>query len=314
VSLRLTALDRVMIRSFVLTAMAALLAWSAADAQTPAPSGQTPPIIIATGGTTGAYFVAGQRLCQLINAYRSRHGLRCTVITSAGSVANLTALAERKSDLAIVQADAVTEAHRGQFGFVLGLHTEHLAVLVRQEDAMQTLTHLAGRRVDLGAEGSGTRLTADRILRAIDARPAIMVALPADQRNRALCVGDIDAVATLQGNPSVALIDATNRCSLRFLPATPAMLARVHATTMEIGLDAIPGGIYRNAEEEVPAFAVQAALIARHDLAPAIVQAIRATALRDVEQLRSAHPALRSLNRAELQLNTTVLPDHAGAK
>ncbi len=303
-----------MFRSFYLTAIWAVLACSSALAQTPTPGGSAPPIVIATGGTAGAYFVTGQRLCQLINAYRVRHGLRCIVTTSVGSAANLEALASRKADLAIVQADSVNETHRETLRFVLGLHTEHLAVLVRAEDSMQTLSHLSGRRVDLGAEGSGARLTAEVILRAIDARPAIIISLQGEQRGQALCAGDIDAITNLQGSPAVALITATNRCSLRFLPATPAMLAPVQARNLEISLEAIPGGIYRNTDHEVPAFAVQATLVARRDLAPAIVQVIRATALRDVEQLRSAHPALRTLNRAELMLNTTLLAEHDGAK
>jgi TRAP transporter TAXI family solute receptor len=267
-----------------------------------------PPLTIATGGRAGAYFVAGQRLCQMVNRGRADHGIRCAAVTSAGSGENLAWLAAGRADLAIVQSDVVARfADRERLRFVMGLHAEQLTMVVRAGDAVTELAGLDGRRVDLAAEGSGVRDTGGRVLAALGARPADTPALPADQRAAALCGNRVDAVVLLQGHPSVAMLDMIARCPVRILAAPAAAIDHARSAVAGLEATAVPGGVYAIAPADVPTLGVKAVVVARADLTPAAVALLRRLARDRIDILRGADPALRGLDAAALDHNATGL-------
>ena len=47
---------------------------------------------IGTGGVTGVYYAAGGAICRLVNKDRAKHGFRCTVESTGGSVANINTI------------------------------------------------------------------------------------------------------------------------------------------------------------------------------------------------------------------------------
>jgi len=49
-------------------------------------------VSIGTGGVTGVYYATGGAICRLINKDRAKHGLRCSVESTGGSVYNLNTL------------------------------------------------------------------------------------------------------------------------------------------------------------------------------------------------------------------------------
>ncbi len=49
-------------------------------------------VSIGTGAITGVYYPAGGAICRLLNRGRKDHGIRCSVESTGGSVANLNAI------------------------------------------------------------------------------------------------------------------------------------------------------------------------------------------------------------------------------
>jgi len=49
-------------------------------------------VIIGTGGLTGVYYPTGAAICRLVNKSRDKHGIRCAVESTDGSIHNINAI------------------------------------------------------------------------------------------------------------------------------------------------------------------------------------------------------------------------------
>ncbi|HZO02723.1 MAG TPA: TAXI family TRAP transporter solute-binding subunit, partial [Burkholderiales bacterium] len=121
----------------------AFAAVAAALASVPAAHAQQKFITIGTGGVTGVYYAAGGAICRLVNKDRSKHGIRCSVESTGGSVFNVNTIKAGELDLGVAQSDVQHNAVKGESQFkdgafkelraVMSLHPEPFTVLARKE-------------------------------------------------------------------------------------------------------------------------------------------------------------------------------------
>ena len=81
-------------------------------------------VTIGTGGVTGVYYAVGGAICRLVNKDRAKHGVRCSVESTGGSVLNLNLMKSGELDLAIAQSDVISNAINGVAQFKDGRYTE----------------------------------------------------------------------------------------------------------------------------------------------------------------------------------------------
>jgi TRAP transporter TAXI family solute receptor len=126
--------------------------------------GAPPPKLIrmATGTKDGAYYGFGQRYARLL----AGDGITLEVIPTAGSVENLALLKSGEVSLALVQGGCATDEDREQLESLGSLFLEPAWVFSRLETSLHRLSELKGRRVAVGATGSGTYLLSTRLLAA----------------------------------------------------------------------------------------------------------------------------------------------------
>ena len=216
-----------------------------------------------TGGERGAYYQFGQDLKRLLKP----SGINLTVLASKGAVNNVHVVSQRPEvQLAIVQSDvltfvadqqsipAIARIARG-LRLVFPLYDEEVHVLARRE--LTTLDSLAGKRVAIGQEGSGTSFTARLLFRLAEIVPGEMVALDGADALAQLKAGRIDAMIAVLAQPVGRFRgDVKAEDGLALIPITSrAILDRYTAAE-------IPGGTYDWQTPPVSTVAVKAVLVA----------------------------------------------------
>jgi TRAP transporter TAXI family solute receptor len=188
-----------------------------------------------TGSEKGTYYQFGLNLQRLVKP----HGINLTVSPSKGSVENVFAVYQRPAtQLGIVQSDVlafvakvetdpVLQRIAKKIKMVFPLYNEEIHVLGRN---VPSFDDLAGKRVAIGREGSGTYLTARLMFKVAEIEPRQMLTIDTDQALAELKAGRIDAMFYVAGAPvklfsegvteadGLALVPVTNKSVTEFYP------------------------------------------------------------------------------------------------
>jgi TRAP transporter TAXI family solute receptor len=219
-------------------------------------------LAIMTGGAKGTYYQFGLNLKELVKA----RDIRLRVNNSTGSIENLYAVYQRPyTQMGIVQSDVLAFVSRLQSDptlkriakktkMIFPLYNEEVHLLGRSE--LADFDELAGKRVAIGKEGSGTYLTAKLLFEVSDVAPAEMVAIGTDEALAQLKGGDIDAMFYVAGFP-VKLFegDVTEKDGLALIPITNKSIVEFYP------IAEIPAKTYQWQQEVVNTVAVKAVLV-----------------------------------------------------
>jgi hypothetical protein len=179
---------------------------------------------LAAGAKGGAYCAFAQRYAEFL----SQRGVRMDIVETAGTVENLRLLRDPNSgvDVALVQGGVVDSASATGLVGLGSVCLEPLWVFLRPGVSASYLSDLKARRIAVGAEGSGTRPLALKLLAAngVDERSASLLPLGGTNAVNALLAGRADALMT------VASVDAgLVRRLLEDTNAAPFSLVRADA-------------------------------------------------------------------------------------
>lgn len=189
-------------------------------------------VTIATGSDTGVYYLVAGALCGHVNERRWRHGVRCAVEESDGSIANLRALRSRETDFAIVQSDLLQQAYDGSGPFeavgrdmglrsIAPFYAEPVTVLARPNSSIAAFADLKGKRVNIGPPGSGGRATANALMQSMgwsQSDFALLGDFGAAALPDALCAAEIDAAVMVIAHPNRAVEATLLACETRLVP------------------------------------------------------------------------------------------------
>lgn len=239
-------------------------------------------INITTGSEAGAYYAFGKRYAEAL----ARDRVTLKVLASSGSVANADKLKSDNSiQLALMQggiADAKTLPGMVSLGRVF---LEPIWIFYRGEKRLERLTELAGRRIAIGPEGSGTRRLATTLLtrNGISETQASLLPLGGKDAAEALKEGKVDAVFLVFAPEAGVVQELLRSSGIRLMSFTQAdAYTRIFPFLSKVSL---PQGVIDLVDnipaEDTTLLAAQAALLARQDLHPALV-ALMADAAQDV--------------------------------
>ncbi len=234
-----------------------------------------PPHVVrmAAGPADGAYAEYAQQYRDIL----AENGVKLEIVETKGSVENLALLQAPTGgvDVAFVQGGIADRKKVRHLRALASLFFEPVWLFGRKDLGISRLSGLAGKRIAIGAEGSGTRAIAQQLLDAngIDASKADERPLGGAEAADALLAGRIDAAFFVMGRPSASMDRLLRAPNVTLIGA-----ARAAAYTRRFRfLEAVslPEGVLDLARD-IPArtvtlIAPAAALVARADLHPAIV-------------------------------------------
>lgn len=293
---------------------------------------------IATGGVGGTYYPVGGLIAQAIsNPPGSRPcdkggscgvpGLVAVAQSAHGSVANIAAIASGEVDSGFSQSDVAYWAYTGtgiylESGKVEGiraiasLYPESIHLVARKGSNIRSILDLAGKRVSLDEQGSGTLVDARLILSAFglaeeDIEPYYLKPIPSIEKMKA---GELDAFFIVAGYPANAVAELARTSGAELIPIegpeVDAMIKKYGFLTR----GTIPAGTYQGIGE-VNTISVGAQWIvserANDDLIYAITKALWNEPSRQL--LKNGHPKGREI-KLENALNGIAIPLHPGAK
>lgn len=284
-------------------------------------------VTIGTAGVTGVYYPAGGALCRLVNRGRKEHGIRCVVESTGGSINNLEAVHNGDLDMGIVQSDLLYHAYTGTEIFtdvgadkklrvLFSLHAEPFTVIARKEAKIKTFDDLKGKRIDLGAPGSGMRATMEQlVLRKgwTNKSFAAIVDLKSADQAKALCSGKIDAMVYAGGHPNGTIQQITASCPVRLIDVSGPAIEKLIAEQPFYFHATIPGGMYPGNPEDVHTFGVKAELVASNDMDDDVAYQIVKAVFDNLDNFKTLHPVFATLEAQHMVQDSAVAPFHPGA-
>ena len=238
---------------------------------------QPPPqkvVVISTGGEAGGYYAFGK----LYKQHLEKEGIKVQLQTSAGSVENLRRLRDPKSGVSAAFMQGGIAGNDGSTGLVsVGrMFIEPMWIFYRSAETIDRIGQLKGLRIAVGSEGSGTRHLAMTLLGAANVSGENTTLLPITNQPAvdALIAGQADA-AMLTLAPEAPLLQALlHDQTIKLMSLSQAnALSRIYPYLVRVTL---PQGVI-DLERNIPSKDVElvapvAALVAREDLHPALVE------------------------------------------
>ena len=288
--------------------------------------GLTQRLSVATGGTGGVYYPYGGGVAKVISDHLD--GVEATAEVTAGTVDNLKFIANREADLAFALADSLDDAAAGRgvfadFGTVPALAImvlyDNLNQLVTLEGkGIETVADLRDRVVSTGSPGSGTEITAFRMLDAAGLNPDTDIrrqSLGAAPSVDALKDDKIDAFFWSGGVPTGSVLDlaSTPGRTVKLVPNADTLSflherfgdAVYHAVT-------IPSITYPGMSGDVEVVGVANILVVHEDMAEDLAYRITQALFEHRDVLVAIHPEAAKLTLESAVMGSTV-PFHEGA-
>jgi uncharacterized protein len=257
-------------------------------------------LTFATGGTGGVYYPYGGGIANLLSS--ELDGTVVTVQETNASVDNMQLLASGQAQLAFGLGDVVSDAAKGQNTFSeplpicsLGnMYNNFTHVFTTADTGITSIEDVRGKRVSVGAVGSASEVTADRILEAagIDPQADIERAqLGVAETVAAIQDGTVDVGFWSGGLPTGAIVDLASTDDLVLIPTADYVDEMAGKYGDYYFADEIPANTYEGQTEASPQVVSPNILVVRNDMDEQLQQDITRTIFENKEQLLTVHPA-----------------------
>lgn len=289
-------------------------------ASTFATTAATQQLTFATGGTSGTYYPLGEAMAQVWNNNIS--GIQVSVQATGASAENIRLLNNKRVDLAFVQNDINHYAYRGieifkgeklpDFKVIAALYPETVQIVVRAESNIRTVADLKGKRVSVGASGSGVEANARQILgnAKLTYRDLTPVFLPFAESAEELKHNNIDAFFVVAGHPTAAIQDIATQLKIRILDFSEKELQSLRHEYEFYSKVFIPASTYNGLVPPATTVAVKASLVCSSNLDNNLVYNLTKALFEHRRELDHPKASEFSLQHAKAGITT---PFHPGA-
>lgn len=287
-----------------------------------APAVAQEQLSIATGGTGGTYYPVGGGLAEIVNTHVD--GYSATAEVTGASVENMGLIATGDADLAIALADTVAQAYNGtgrfdgqQLDMVRGLaslYANMVHIVALESSGITSLEDLRGKRVSIGAPGSGTEVNTAAILSAngISYDDIDEQRLNFNETADALANGDIDAGFWSVGAPTSSILNLATTQDIVIIALSEAELEAAMGAHATFAATTLPGGSYNGVDADIAVLGIPNVLTVSSEMSDDLAYELTKAMFENIAELQAVHPAANETT-IPFTMAATPIPLHPGA-
>ncbi|WP_430461012.1 TAXI family TRAP transporter solute-binding subunit [Thalassolituus sp. LLYu03] len=274
---------------------------------------------VGTGSQSGTYYPFGGILAKIWSENIPEVNARAEV--TAASVENIIKVSSNKQLAGIAMGNVALKAHQGEKPFprempasvLFALYPNVVQIIVPAKSDIKRVADLKGKKVSLGAPGSGTRVSAVNILSILGVEESDIEAqsLNYTATTDALANGQIDAGVIVGSLGVGAITELALTRDIRILSFSADEMAKVRAAAPAyMDFDAAEGAYNKVAAFKAPA--VWNVLMVNKDLDENLAYQMTKTAFEHMDELRQAISDARYTTLENMEKLEGV-PLHPGA-
>jgi len=277
---------------------------------------------IVTATTTGAYYPVGGVMASILS---EMEGYNFTAEASGGSQENARLIDSEQAQIGFFGADTVYNAYNGLEAFkekpiklagLAQIYPNPFHVVVLKDSGIESIEDLEGKKVAVGAPGSGTSGKAKILLEEyglifdenMDAE-----FLDFQEGSEALIDGNVDAVIISVGLPSGNVQELATSHDISLVPFEESKVEEIHKKYPYFNEALIPAGTYNGIDEDITVVSAPNEIAVDPDLDEDLVYEITKMLYETkYDDFVGAHASMKD-STLEIAPKTTV-PLHPGAE
>jgi TRAP transporter TAXI family solute receptor len=278
---------------------------------------------IATGNTTGVYYILGGGIARVLTD--NVEGVEATAEATNASAENIRLVCAGDSDIGFSLADTASDAVEGTAGFegdaqsiqaLARIYSNITQVFVRADAGISSIADLAGKSVSTGSPNSGTEVIALRLLEVNDLAPAdvdqLRLGLP--ESVQGMKDGAIDALVWSGGLPTGGITDLVTSMGddVVMLPLDEELPKMQHAFGEAYTAGTVPADTY-GLGQDVATISVPNLLVVSDAMPADIAEDVTRAIFEHLDELARVHPEAENIS-VDTATDTGPVPLHPGAQ
>lgn len=280
-------------------------------------------LLIGTGGMAGVYYPIGGAISNIIN--EKVPNVESTIQTSAAGLENLRLLSLKEIDMALVGNSDAYYAFNGLSHFVgkpitnirgvAVLYGQPIQIVVRKGSGIKMFEDLKGKRVGVGAPGSGDEAMFRLLLEAfkmsyddLDEKLISYAEQSSQFKDR-----HIDSMWYVSGVPASGILDVASVLDIDLVNITGESRDRLIEMNPYFVKTTLPAGLYPGLENDIETVAAPAYLICLESLSNDDVYNITKAMFENLDMLARSHKQGEYI-KLETALEGSTIPLHPGAE
>ncbi|MFZ5634407.1 MAG: TAXI family TRAP transporter solute-binding subunit [Bacillota bacterium] len=292
----------------------------------PADQAKARDLNLATGTTSGVYYVLGNGMAQMWNA--KVPGVRVTAQATEASVQNMNLLQKKEADIGFSMNQVVGNAYEGKDKFqgrankdlrvMTGLYPNVVQIVAPAKANVKSVKDFEGKRFVPGAAGSGTEVSCREIFALYGLDYMNKKNLKAD------FVGFTEAVELLKngqsegafisaGVPNSAIMDLSNSANVKLISLEKDIIDKICKEMPWYYPTVIKANTYKGQTEDVQTVAQGNLLVTRADLPDDLIYQLTRAIYENQKDLINSHSAAKDINKENALKGLMGVPVHPGA-
>jgi TRAP transporter TAXI family solute receptor len=280
-------------------------------------------LVMGTASVSGTWYPVGGALCASMS---KADGVSVNVQTSGGGVENLRTVSSGDRDIGMSMYSLGVYAMEGVEAFK-GTKLDNIRGIavfmpiaaqfaVRDGGGIKSIADLKGKRIGIGAPGSGEEVCVREILDAnglsyadVDER-----LISFSEQVTAFKDRQLDAMFIITTAPTSGYLDVSSQAKITILPITGEEREKVIAKYPHYYRDSISASAYEFLSGDVDSVGIGTLLFTNAEMDADIVYKITKAMFDDAEHLKSVHEALKGLSPEFSIANMGKIKLHPGAE